>query len=417
MTEHHITSVDAPRELYRPHLMEDALLAGTRVLDLTRNLAGPFCTMTLGDLGADVVKIEHPGTGDDTRTWVPPAWGGESATYLAANRNKRSMAVDLDDPDGRAIVAELARRADVLVHSFRPGSLERRGLGHEDLRTVNEGLVYCAISAFGPTGPRRDEPGYDPILQAYSGIMQLTGERDGPAVRLGVGAVDLGTALWATIGILAALAARKESGRGGLVTTSLFETATWWLSYHLAGYLGSGAVPRRQGSRTAFIAPYEAFATTDGQVFVAAANDRLFGALVEALGLTALAEDPRFATNPARAAHADELGSLLAPVFATRSAAEWEEVLRAASVPCSRVRSVDALAEDPQTVALGLLARVPRDDIADLRLVDLPVSRDGVRAVRHDPPPRLGEHTDEILSELGWDAADVARLRARGALG
>ena len=394
-----------------------APLAGLRVLDLTRNLAGPFCTMILGDLGADVIKIEQPGSGDDTRSWTPPAWQGESATFLAANRNKRSVVVDLNQPEGAAIVRDLARRADVLVESFKPGSLDKRGLGYDSLRAENERLIYCSVSAFGNVGPQRNRPGYDPVLQAHTGIMHMTGEPDQPGVRLGIGAMDMGASLWLVIGVMSALSARAQHGRGTRIETSLYEIATWWLSYHMVGYLGSGVDPMRQGSRTPFISPYETYPTSDGIIFVAGANDNLFGALVRALGVDELARDPRFVTNSDRVAHRDELRMLLAPRFLTASAAEWETVLDRYSVPCSRVRTIADVVVDEQMAALGLLASVPHPLIDDLRLVDLPMSRDGVRANELRAPPLLGEHTDEVLAEMGLDTNAIRALRASGVIG
>jgi glutaryl-CoA transferase len=391
--------------------MFNQALRGVRVVDLTRNLAGPYCTMTLADLGADVVKVEQPGRGDDTRAWVPPTWGGESTTFLAANRNKRSIAVDLDTERGADVVRRLATRADVLVESFRPGSLDKRGLGYRTLSAANPGLVYCSISGFGRVGPMAGEPGYDPVLQAYSGIMSMTGEPDRPPVRLGVGAVDLGTGLWTTIAVQAALTARQADGRGCLIEASLFETAVWWLSYFITGFLATGDVPLRSGTRAPFIAPYETFPTADGELMVAAANDNLFRAFADVVGL---APDPRFATNPERVANRDELRRLLCERLATRTAAEWEAALRSRSVPCSRIRTVADSVADPQTEALGLLAAVPHPGVPDLRLVDLPVSVAGRRADHRLPPPRLGEHTDAVLAELGYTAPEVGDLRAAG---
>jgi crotonobetainyl-CoA:carnitine CoA-transferase CaiB-like acyl-CoA transferase len=392
------------------------VLHGIRVLDLTRNLAGPYCTMILGDLGADVVKVEQPGAGDDTRAWGPPNWGDESATFLSANRNKRAIAVDLGHPEGRAVVQELARRADVLVESFKPGSLDRRGLGWDDLREANDQLVYCSISAYGQVGPRRDDPGYDPVIQAFSGILHITGHPDGPPARLGVGALDLGAALWATIGIQAALAQRAVTGHGARVDTSLLETAGWWLSYHLGGYLASGVDPTRQGTTTGFIAPYETFPTADGDLFVAAPNDNLFRAFARAVGLPELLEDPRFADNPTRVRNRVALRDRIVIRLATRSAEEWESVLHAASVPCTRVRTVADLADDDQLRAIELLRALPTPDAPDLRVVDLPVRVAGERAARWQPPPRLGQHTDEVLAELGMDHDRIAGLRADGAV-
>ena len=391
-------------------------LQGLRVLDLTRNLAGPFCTMILGDLGADVVKIEQPGRGDDTRQWTPPEWGGESPTFLSANRNKRSVAVDIDTPGGVEVVRRLARRADVLVETFRPGSLDKRGLGYEQLSGPNPGLVYCTISAFGARGPMSGAPGYDPVLQAATGIMSMTGEPDRSPVRLGVGAIDLGSGLWAVVGILSALARRTVDGRGCRLEGSLYETGVWWMSYHLAGYLASGVVPERSATGTPFIAPYEVFPTAEGELMVAAANDNLFRSLVGALDLPELAGDPRFLTNPLRVAHRDELRGLLRPRFLTRSAVEWEKVLADANVPCSRVRTVADVVDDEHTAELGLLTGFPHPAVPDLRLVDMPVSADGARAAHRLPPPLLGEHTDAVLAELGYTAGEVAALRRSGAV-
>ena len=370
--------------------------------------------MILGDLGADVIKIEQPGSGDDTRAWTPPAWQGESATYLSANRNKRSVVINLDQPEGAALVRDLAQRADVLVESFKPGSLDKRGLGYEQLRGLNERLIYCSVSAFGNVGPQRNRPGYDPVLQAHTGIMHMTGEPDQPGVRLGIGAMDMGASLWLVIGVMSALSARAQHGRGARIETSLYEIATWWLSYHMAGYLASGVDPMRGGSRTPFIAPYETYPTRDGIIFVAGANDNLFRSLVQALGVSELAADPRFVTNADRVAHRDELRALLAPRFLTATAAEWETVLDRYSVPCSRVRTIADVVVDEQMAALGLLAKVPHPFIDDLRLVDLPMTRDGVRANELHAPPLLGEHTDQVLRELGVEETAIDDLRRRG---
>jgi crotonobetainyl-CoA:carnitine CoA-transferase CaiB-like acyl-CoA transferase len=394
-----------------------ATLAGIKVLDLTRNLAGPYCTMILGDLGADVVKVEQPERGDDTRHWAPPTWNGESTTFLAANRNKRSVAIDLDHVEGAAVVRSLARCADVVVESFRPGSLERRGLGYDDLRAGHDDLIWCSITAFGHAGPRRDDPGYDPVLQAATGIMSVTGDPAGSPTRLGVGAIDLGAAMWGTIGIMAALAGRNAHGKGTRIDTSLYEASTWWLSYHLVGYLATGVAPRRHGTATTFIAPYEVFPTGEGDIFVAAPNDNLFAALVEAVGVPELASDVRFTSNQARVANRQALRALLTEHLAARPAEEWERVLRAHSVPSSTVRTVADLARDQQLAELGLLGGIAHPAVPDLQLVGLPLSREGARGVMRRPPPLLGEHTSEVLSELGYGDEQVEGLRRSGAVG
>jgi formyl-CoA transferase/CoA:oxalate CoA-transferase len=392
-------------------------LAGLHVLDLTRNLAGPYCTMLLGDLGADVVKVEAPGGGDDTRAWMPPDWNGESPTFLAANRNKRSITVDLDQPAGADVVRALAARADVVVESFRPGALDRRGLGYEGVAARNPGVVWCSISAFGRTGPLAGRPGYDPVLQARTGIMSMTGFPDAGPARLGIGAIDLGTGLWATIAVQAALAERARTGAGTRIDTSLYEVAVWWLSYHLEGYLATGRSPERGGTSIAFIAPYEVFPTADGDgVMIAAANDNLFANLCRALGVSELAAEARYATNADRVAHRDELRDIIAGLTRPHSAPELEELLDRHAVPCSRIRSVGETAEDEQTAVLGMLANLPHPRIPDLRVIDMPVSEAGSRAGLRHPPPLLGEHTDAVLRELGYGGEDIRRLRHDGAI-
>jgi crotonobetainyl-CoA:carnitine CoA-transferase CaiB-like acyl-CoA transferase len=391
-------------------------LSGLFVLDLSRNLAGPYCTMLLGDLGADVVKVESAAGGDDTRSWRPPEWNGQSATFLACNRNKRSIALDLDTPAGQDVVRRLARRADVVVSSFRPGSLAKRGLDFESLHALNPRLVYCAISAYGSQGPKQDWPGYDPVLQAESGMMSVTGHPDGPPARLGVAAIDLGTALWAAVGIQAALRTRDLTGRGELVEVSLYETAAWWLSYLIAGHLASGEVPQRHGSGAAFLAPYEVFSTADGELMVTAGNDRLFATLCDELGRPELAEDPRYRTNTARVANRDDLHATLQEVFDGKAAAAWQVQLLGRAVPCGIVRTVADFVEDEQLDALGLLSAYPHPDVPDLRLVGAPLSVDGRRPARRMPPPRLGEHTGEILAELGFTGGEIEDLRRQGAV-
>jgi len=313
-------------------------------------------------------------------------------------------------------VRELARRSDVLVESFRPGSLDKRGLGYDQLNSENPSLIYCSISAYGQVGPMRDEPGYDPVLQAHTGIMSVTGEPDRAPVRLGISALDLGSALWATIGILAALAARERSAVGCRVDSSLYETAAWWLSGPIAGYLGSGVMPTRRGTENPWIVPYEVFATADHDLFVAAGNDRMFKELADALGVPETASDSRFSSNPARVENRLTLHQILEDRMRGRPSAAWEAELRRRSIPCSRVRNVADLVADEQLRALGMLGALPSDRIPELRLVSTPITRDGIRPQQRLPPPAIGEHTDEILADLGFTPEMITSLREKGAV-
>jgi crotonobetainyl-CoA:carnitine CoA-transferase CaiB-like acyl-CoA transferase len=353
------------------------ILHGTRVLDVTSSLAGPTCAQLLASLGADVVKIEPPG-GDHARAWGPPFVAGEGAMFLASNAGKRSLVLDLSTDAGLARLLELVDGADVLVQSLRPGAAESRGFGPASIRERNPGIVYCSIGAFGSRGPLHDQPGYDPLLQAASGIMSVTGESGRPAVRVGVSLIDLATGLWAAFGILAAL---QRSG-GALVEVSLYETALWLLNYQLVGYLGSGEVPRREGTAFGQIAPYQVFATRDGELMIVAGNDKLFRALCAVLQLE---PDERFATNPQRVAARAELAVLIEERTQTWSTEELLDALVAAGIPASPVRDVGEAARHEQTLALGILQQ-----LGGFTTVAQPISFDGDRLLHPSPPPTLG---------------------------
>ena len=392
-------------------------LTGLTVLDLSRVLSGPFATMTLADLGADVVKIEQPGTGDDTRQWGPPFQGGEAAYFLSVNRNKRSLAVDLKSADGLALVRELAGRADVVVENFRPGTAARLGLGYHDLAAENFGLVYASISGYGQTGPDSHRAGYDAIAQARSGIMSVTGEADGPPVRVGVSSADLVAGMWAVIGILAALRERDRSGHGQWVDISLLDGSVSWLTYVAAGYFATGTRPPRYGSAHPTIAPYQGFATKDGDLMLAVGNDEIWRRFDPVAGLDELVDDPRFATNPQRVSHRDELLPLVAAAMTSRTSAQWIELLDAAGVPVGPIQTVDEVMTDPQVLARGMVGEVEHPTAGTLRTVNCPVRLTATPPQVRTAPPTLGQHTDEVLAELGLDRARIGELRARGAVG
>ena len=379
-------------------------LEGVRVVDVTSSLAGPYCTEILGALGADVVKLERTDRGDEARAWGPPFWEGSSVMFYAANLNKRSVALDLKR--GREILLRLVDSADVFLQSLRPGTAARLGFGPDDLRARNPQLVYCDIGAFGRAGPLRDRPGYDPLLQAFGGLISVTGEPGRPGVRVGASLIDQTTGLWAAVGILAAL----RGGGGRRVDVSLFETAIGLLPYQVTGYLDDGTVPGRHGTAFPLISPYQVFHASDGDVMIAAGNDGLFVRLCDALGLAALAEDPRFATNPDRVARREELAALIQERVANEPLADLLGRLDAAGVPAAAVNDVGVAAEHEQTRALGLIQELPKPTVA------LPLSVDGERVAHRRPPPRLGEHTDEVLGELGYDDAELAALAAQGVI-
>jgi crotonobetainyl-CoA:carnitine CoA-transferase CaiB-like acyl-CoA transferase len=388
----------------------EAPLAGLLVADLTQNVAGPFSTQILSDMGADVVKVERPGRGDDARAWAPPYWGEESAAFLSVNRNKRSLAVDMKAPEGRAILERLIARADVLVQSLRAGAIEELGLGWERARDLNPRLVYCSITAFGPEGPYRDRPGYDPLMQAYGGIMAVTGHPGQPPVRVPVSLVDMGTGMWAATAILGALRERDRTGRGVHVTTALLDTALAWVTFQMTNYLASGEVPQPQGSGTPMIAPYEAFPCRDAWVMIAAGSDALFTKACAALGLTALITDPRFADNPARVTNRVALFDELAAITLTLVAEDLLDRLRAAGVPSAPILTLDRVAAEPQTEASGMLVPAKHPRLPDYRTVGLPIRWDGVRPAVSRVPPLLGEHSGEVLAELGYDARAIKEL-------
>lgn len=388
-------------------------LDGIKVVDLSRALAGPFAAMTLGDLGADVLKIEEPESGDATRGF-PPFWNGESTYYMSANRNKRSLTLNLDATEAQEIVKRLVADADVLIESFRAGAMEAWGLGWETVREINPRLIYCAVSAVGRTGPDKDRAGVDLLMQAYAGLMSITGAADGEPVRTGTSVVDLATGANAVQGILAALFVRERTGKGQRIDVSLLGSVVSWLSYHAVAYFASGELPLRMGSRHPSVAPYGAFPTRDGYLVVAVALDSSWRRFCQALDREDLTCDPRFARNPQRIENRAELESLLTGILAEKGAAEWAVIMDRHGVPCSPINTIDTVLALPQVLQQALVIDLPRKDIPDLRMPGIAIGLSETPGSARLPPPRLGEHTDDVLSQLGYDSAGIARLRDEG---
>ena len=387
-------------------------LAEMRIVDVTTSIAGPYCAQILSALGADVVKVERPDTGDDARAWGPPFWDGESTMFLSANAGKRSLALSLRDPRGREALLRLVDGTDVFLQSLRPGLAEELGLGADELRRRNPRLVYCSVGAYGRVGPLSGEPGYDALMQAAGGLISITGEPGRPGVRVGSSLIDQGTGTWAALGVLAALLERERTGEGAVVDVSLYETAIGYIGYHLAGYLADGTVPSRQGTAFPMVAPYQVFRTRDGELLIAGGNDRLFAAICDVVGLPELVDDPRFATNRERVANRDALNAILVEKLSQHDSAAWLEKLRASGVPVAPVADVADIATAPQTEALGMLQPLPHPSITDLRLSAVPLSLDGERVAHRSPPPLVGEHSAEILREVGYADEEIAALAA-----
>jgi crotonobetainyl-CoA:carnitine CoA-transferase CaiB-like acyl-CoA transferase len=403
-------------------------LGHIRVLDLSRVLAGPWCSQNLADLGADVIKIERPGVGDDTRAWGPPyavdASGvntTEAAYYLCANRGKRSVTVDIATEQGRALIQELARHADVVLENYKVGQLARYGLDYASLQAIKPDLVYCSITGFGQDGPYAHRAGYDFLIQGMGGLMSVTGERDdlpgGGPQKAGVALTDIMTGMYATVAVLAALTHRDRSGEGQYIDMALLDTQVAMLANVGSNYLNSGKPPKRWGNAHANIVPYQTFACADGHIIVAAGNDGQYQKFVEAGGRPELASDPRFATNPQRVQHRDVLVPLLADMVRTRSRAEWIAQLEAVGVPCGPINDVGEVFDNPQVQARGMAVHMAHPSAGSVPLVGSPMKLSATPAVAELAPPLLGQHTDEVLRELlGRSDAEIAQLRDAGAI-
>jgi len=392
-------------------------LKGYRVLDLSRILAGPYCTMILGDQGADVIKIERPGSGDDTRTWGPPFSGGESAYYLCCNRNKKSVVVDLKKPEGLKLVCDLAAISDVFVENFTPGLTKRMGLDYENLSRINPRLVYASITAYGQDGPYRDRPGYDMVLSAVGGLMWITGERDGNPCKVGVAITDVLTGVYASGAITSALLWRERSGKGQYLDISLLDVQVSGLANIASNYLVAGKEASRWGTAHESIVPYQVFQTKDRPIAIAVANQKLWVNFCRMAGKNDWLNDSRFESNPKRVENRDILLPLIDEMFLQKTCDEWMELLLGASIPCGPVNNMQHLFADPQVQHRHMIAEIPHPTIGNLRLTGIPIKYSETPGTVRLHPPLLGEHTDEVLAEmLGYSSDRIKLLKAQGVI-
>lgn len=393
----------------------DLPLKGYRILDLSRILAGPYCTMILGDQGAEVIKVERPGTGDDTRTWGPPFAGGESAYYLCCNRNKKSIVINLKKPEGLELVGRLAESSDVLVENFTPGLMKKFGLDYETLHKRNPRLVYASITAYGQSGPYRDRPGYDMVLSAVGGLMWITGEKDGNPCKVGVAITDVLTGVYASSAITSALLWRERSGRGQYLDISLLDVQVAGLANIASNYLTAGKEATRWGTAHESIVPYQVFQTSDRPIAIAVANQKLWECFCRVVDRKDWLNDPRFESNPRRVENRAILLPLIDQLFAQKTCDEWMELLVGASIPCGPVNNMEHLFADPQVKHRGMIAEIDHPTIGSLRLTGLPIKYSETQGTVRLHPPLLGQHTEEVLTDtLGYSSDQIRALKEEG---
>ena len=386
-------------------------LEGIKVLDLSRALAGPYCTMMLADMGAEVIKLEMPGRGDDSRSWGPPFVEGESAYFMSINRNKKSITLNMKSEKSTEIIHRLIKQSDVLVENFRPGAMERLGLGYEQVKKMNSGIIYCSISGFGQDGPYRMLPGFDQVLQGMGGLMSITGEPGGPPIKVGVAIADIAGGMFASYGIVAALYNREKTGKGQAVDISLLDSQVAWLTYRAGAYFASGEVPQPVGSGHPVIVPYQAFKTKDVYINIAVGNDQLWERFCKAVGLEKVMNDPKFATNAKRVENREEIVKIIGDLIAAKNGEEWLNILTDAGVPCGPIYTVDKIFSDPQVLHRQMLQELDHPKVGTIKVAGTPVKLSDTPGEVKSAPPVLGQHTQEILTQLGYSDKDVTKLK------
>lgn len=393
----------------------DIMLEGIKILDLSRALAGPYCTMLLGDMGADVIKIERPGKGDDSRAWGPPFIEGESAYFLSINRNKKSITLNLKSEKGKEILFKLIKISDVLIETNRPGVMEKLGLSFEEVKKVNPKIVYCSISGFGQTGPYKLRPGFDQVIQGMGGLMSITGEENRPPIKVGIAITDVGAGMYAAIGILAALLRRDKTGKGEYIDVSMLDGTISWLTYQSGRYFASGEVPKPMGSGHPLIVPYQAFKTKDIYINIAVGNDSLWRKFCETIGLN-IADDPKFSTNAKRVENKEELIKILNEILSKKTGKEWLEILNKAGIPCGPIYKLNDIFSDPHVLSRGMVSEIEHPKAGKIKLTGVPIKFKNSPGKIRLHPPLLGENNFEILEEIGYKKEEIEKFREEGVI-
>ena len=386
-------------------------LEGIKVLDLSRALAGPYCTMMLADMGAEVIKLEMPGRGDDSRSWGPPFVEGESAYFMSINRNKKSITLNMKSDKSTEIIHKLIKQSDVLVENFRPGAMERLGLGYERVKEMNPRIIYCSISGFGQDGPYRMLPGFDQVLQGMGGLMSITGELGGPPIKVGVAIADISGGMFASNGILVALYNREKTGKGQMVDVSLLDSQVAWLTYRAGAYFASGEIPQPMGSGHPVIVPYQAFKAKDVFINIAVGNDQLWERFCKAVVLENVMNDPKFATNAKRVENREEIVKIISDLIVTRDGEEWLKILTDAGIPCGPIYTVDKIFADPQVLHREMVKELDHPKAGKIKVTGIPIKLSDTPGEVETAPPVLGQHTQEVLTELGYSDQDLEKLK------